>query len=232
MSQQRGITSPAESLAASMAATESRTSALEVVAHQHPGRVGGVFLCTSGTRPANPTEGFTVYETDTNVYSYWDGSAWVTVLDPAAARVYAVKGTATQTNNSNVTLVDITGLSFAVASGVMYHFKFMGLYQSAATATGISFTFSGPATTYIGWNMQVEQAAAGTDSMFVASATALTTVLTSASVVAINTSYAWELEGFVQPSATGTLQARFRSEVNLSQVTIVAGSVGVLTRVG
>lgn len=231
MSAQRGITSPAESLAASLTQGEARTAALEVVAHQHPGRVGGVFLCTSTTRPANPSEGFTVYETDTNVYSFWDGSAWVTVLDPAASRVYTVKGTTLNTNNSNVTLTDITGLSFAVDSGQMYHFKFMGLYQSTATATGISFTFSGPATTYVGWNMQVEQAAAGTDSMFVASAIALTTVLTSASVVAANTSYAWELEGFVQPSANGTLQARFRSETNLQQVSVRAGSIGILTRV-
>lgn len=232
MSQQRGITSPAESLAASMTATESRTSALEVVAHQHPGRVGGVFLCTSGTRPANPTEGFTVYETDTNVYSYWDGSAWVTVLDPAASRVYTAKGTTQVTNSSSTVGSDITGLAFAVESGQMYHFVFLGRYQSAATSTGISFAFSGPAVTYVGWGAQIEQGSDGTDQVFTGFSNALTTVITSASVPVANTSYAWRLEGYLQPSAAGTLQARFRSEINLSQVTIMAGSVGILTRVG
>jgi hypothetical protein len=35
--------------------------------------------CTSGTRPSSPPEGMTVYETDTDRYSSYNGSAWVTL---------------------------------------------------------------------------------------------------------------------------------------------------------
>lgn len=37
-----------------------------------------VIVCTSGTRPSSPPEGMTVYETDTDRYSTYNGSAWVT----------------------------------------------------------------------------------------------------------------------------------------------------------
>lgn len=36
----------------------------------------GVIPCTSGTRPTATHEGMTIYETDTNLYSTWDGAAW------------------------------------------------------------------------------------------------------------------------------------------------------------
>jgi hypothetical protein len=34
-------------------------------------------VCTSGTRPASPAEGQTIYETDTDRQLVWNGSAWV-----------------------------------------------------------------------------------------------------------------------------------------------------------
>jgi hypothetical protein len=35
-----------------------------------------VIVCTSGTRPASPPEGMTVYETDTNLLMCYNGAAW------------------------------------------------------------------------------------------------------------------------------------------------------------
>lgn len=35
-----------------------------------------VFVCTSTTRPASPAEGQLIYETDTDLYQMWNGSAW------------------------------------------------------------------------------------------------------------------------------------------------------------
>lgn len=35
-----------------------------------------VITCTSTTRPASPVEGMTIYETDTDIYQTWTGSAW------------------------------------------------------------------------------------------------------------------------------------------------------------
>lgn len=36
-----------------------------------------VITCTSSTRPASPSEGMTIYETDTDVYRTYDGTNWV-----------------------------------------------------------------------------------------------------------------------------------------------------------
>lgn len=36
-----------------------------------------VITCTSGTRPASPVSGMTIYETDTECYATYSGSAWI-----------------------------------------------------------------------------------------------------------------------------------------------------------
>lgn len=36
-----------------------------------------VIVCTSGTRPSSPPEGMLIYETDTDWYVSWNGSAWL-----------------------------------------------------------------------------------------------------------------------------------------------------------
>lgn len=151
---------------------------------------------------------------------------------PTGPGVSVVKSTSSFINTSATTPTSITGLSFSVDSGSMYHFKFMGLYQSTATTTGIAFTFTGPATTYCAWKVEIQTTAtAGTDMMYTAAATSLSTVVTSISVGATNTSYIWSVEGFVQSSATDTLQLQFRSETG-TQVGINAGSIGMLTPIG
>lgn len=140
-----------------------------------------------------------------------------------------VTGSST-TNSSNTTPTDVTGASFSVGVGT-YWFKFRGRYQSAATTTGVGFTFSGPATSAVAWGAQIRQAAAGTDQMYTDTATALTTVVVSASVVAANTDYEFEVEGHATFTASGTLQLRCRSEVNASQITIQSGTIGLLIQV-
>lgn len=41
-----------------------------------------VVVCTSSTRPSSPAEGWTIYETDTDSYSCYNGSAWKTLVIP------------------------------------------------------------------------------------------------------------------------------------------------------
>lgn len=38
-----------------------------------------VITCTSSTRPASPNEGMTIYETDTNLFLFYTGTAWQSV---------------------------------------------------------------------------------------------------------------------------------------------------------
>lgn len=56
-----------------------------------------VIVCTSATRPASPPEGMTVYETDTDRYSSYTGSAWVT-LGQTITGTYVPTLTAATTN--------------------------------------------------------------------------------------------------------------------------------------
>lgn len=143
-----------------------------------------------------------------------------------------VRQSASDSNTSNTTLDNIPGLAFAVTSGRRYHFKFMGTYQTAATTTGMGMAFSGPSMTDFMAIYQMQQAAAGTDQFFQGTSLALTTVVTSTGVVAATTNYAWMVEGVLLPSAGGTIQLQYRSEVNTSNVTVQNTGVGILTDCG
>jgi hypothetical protein len=154
-------------------------------------------------------------------------------VDSVASSVVArVKSTNAATTTSSTTPVDITGLAFSLTSGTMYHFRFQGVYQTAATTTGIGFTFTGPATTYCAWFVSIQQGNAGTAQYYSNSTTSITAQLTSASVINSGTNYLWRVEGLIQPSATSTLQLRTVSEVGGSSITVQAGSLGILTVIG
>jgi hypothetical protein len=45
-----------------------------------------VIVCTSTTRPASPNEGMTIYETDTDRYRTYSGTAWENLADSGAWR--------------------------------------------------------------------------------------------------------------------------------------------------
>ena len=151
----------------------------------------------------------------------------------AGTGILTCKQTAQVTNSSSSTPTDITGLSFSLTSGRRYHFKFMVTYQTAATTTGVGFCFSTPAMTASNYKVEIMQAAAGTDQMYTNSVVNnLTTVLVSASAIALGTDYIASIEGFCQPSADGTLQLRCRSEVNASQITIQNTGIGFLVDAG
>ena len=56
-----------------------------------------VIVCTSATRPSSPNEGMVVYETDTFVYSMYNGTAWVRLVTPGAWETYTPSWTSTGT---------------------------------------------------------------------------------------------------------------------------------------
>lgn len=161
-------------------------------------------------------------------------TTWANFTDYYNNQGLVTKGardTTSRTSTSNTTLT-ATSLTFSVTSGTMYHIKCLGTFRSAATTTGLALGFSSTvATTYCGWDVAIEQAAAGTDKYYTNTATALTTTLISTAVVAANTDYVWELEGRFQPSASGTVTVGFRSEVSGSTITWQPGAMAILTAV-
>lgn len=136
---------------------------------------------------------------------------------------------------STTTLADVTDLTFALAANTKYHFRFIAIFRSAATTTGIGFSVNGPATPT---SLAVGVTITGT----IASATAgywgsyfftaydgggLTT-----GVSATATDYVATVEGYIQTGATaGNIVLRCKSEVAASAVTVRAGSFGTLTQV-
>lgn len=139
--------------------------------------------------------------------------------------ILTAKNSGTQTNNSNSTPTSITGLSVAVTSGRRCIVTAYVPFQSnAATTTGIGFVWTGPAMTNVNWQVATPSAAVGPDQLWTANATALATVLVSPGVVATNTTYLATITGVFTPSAGGTLQLQFRSEVNSSQVSVLDGA--------
>jgi hypothetical protein len=119
-------------------------------------------------------------------------------------------------------------MTVPLTAGHRYIFRAYIPFQTAATATGIGFTFTGPATTTFNSRATIQQAAAGVAHVFVNTATAPATSLTSTAVVAANTQYLASLEVVLTPSANGSLQVGFRSEVNGSQVSVLNGAAGYL----
>jgi hypothetical protein len=142
------------------------------------------------------------------------------------------KNSATQTNTSNSAAVAITGIAVPVTAGRRYVFTVWAPFQTAATATGIGFAWTGPAMTTFASKAQIQQGAAGVAQTYTNTGSTLAAVLTSTAVVAANTTYLAVVEACFTPSASGTLQLSFRSEVNNSQVSVLNGVAGFLVDCG
>lgn len=175
---------------------------------------------------------------------YLDGQGWKVFANSGAIKTSLNQGnnatssslstvvlSADVTNNNAVanTIADVTGLSFPVTSGSTYWYRFVIMYTAAATATGSRWTINGPSNSLLGFTVSTpltsttnssdstSQTHSGAyDVPATANATSATATAGQANVVSI--------EGFVTPSADGTVIARFASEVANSAIIAKAGS--------
>ena len=74
-----------------------------------------VIVCTSGTRPASPVDGMTIYETDTDRQLTYDGTNWLNPDNVAGGTLGYAQVIADQTGITTET--DLTGLTVAVTVG-------------------------------------------------------------------------------------------------------------------
>jgi hypothetical protein len=129
----------------------------------------------------------------------------------------------TQTVNNNAvanTLADVTGASFAVSSGLRYWFEITIPYSSAATTTGSRWVINGPTGAY---NYTSEYTlTAATKTINCLSAANLPAASNATSLTVGNLVTIW---GFVSPSANGTIQVRFASEIANSAITALPGLI-------
>lgn len=168
---------------------------------------------------------------------YAEGRGWATYTTAGAIKNSLNQGTnsfATGTsrtllasdvvnNNSTAnTLADVTGLSFAVTSGQRYAFRFFINYDAAVTATGSRWTISGPTTSRLSYRSTypvtttTETLNAALGAYDLPSASNVTSALLNGNIAII--------EGFLTPTADGTVIARFASETASSAITAKAGS--------
>jgi hypothetical protein len=129
-------------------------------------------------------------------------------------------------NNNAVanTIQDVTGLSFSVTAGNKYYFLFIIPYTAAATTTGSRWSINGPAApTLLCYTSEYSLAATTTTRN--ANNIAYDLPAASNATSGATGSNMAQIEGFIIPSANGTVIARFASEVLSSAITAKAGAV-------
>jgi hypothetical protein len=137
-----------------------------------------------------------------------------------------VRLTADLAANSATALADATGLSFAVVAGQVYRFQFWVIFQSAALTTGIQLSVNAPASSALAYNVAIPISATAQVLGF---RRAVNVASVGTGVDAITANLLATVEGIIAPTASGTLQLRYSSEIAASAVTIKAQSCGELT---
>jgi hypothetical protein len=80
----------------------------------------------------------------------WAGVKTFNALPAGLSGILFARSTSDFTKNANITLTDVTGLSFAVGANDIWHFRFV-LRGESSTAAGWRFTLTGPAAPTAVW---------------------------------------------------------------------------------
>lgn len=128
------------------------------------------------------------------------------------------------TNNNAVanSIADVTGLSFPVVNGTRYWFRFCIQYTAAATTTGSRWTVNGPSFSELRYGSEYSLTTTsrtmneGLVAYDLPAASSASSAATAGNIAIV--------EGFIRPSADGTVIARFASEVASSAIIARTGS--------
>lgn len=151
-------------------------------------------------------------------YYWWDGTIWNRFSNETLRRFLS-----SNVINSNAvanTAADVTGLSFDVISGVTYKFKFYIVYNAAATTTGSRWSINGPTASSLMYSSEYTLTSTTTTRNIHLTGYNLPASSNASSLTTGNLAI---IEGYITPSANGTVIARFASEVASSAVTAVSG---------
>lgn len=133
--------------------------------------------------------------------------------------------TTSQLNNtSNATFVTINEHAINVVAGRTYVFEMLLRFQTAAKTTGLGMSIGGTATGSLTANANAI-ASTGTAGLYSGPLTALNGVVTTTAVAAANTPYIARITGIFVAATSGLIYPQFRSEVNGSQVSVLANSI-------
>lgn len=125
--------------------------------------------------------------------------------------------------NATTSYADVTGLSFPVTASRTYRFRFVVDYTCNATTTGSSWSINGP-TSPTRLSFRAEYSLTTTSRTTLEGCSAYDTNAANASSAATGANHAI-VEGFITPSADGTVVLRFISEVAVASAIVAkAGS--------
>lgn len=125
------------------------------------------------------------------------------------ARTYV---TGTDVTSTSTSFADVTGLSFAVTSGVKYEFRFRIPYVSSVSTEGSKWALNGPTVTYLQYDVIANNST--TARFFELSHNSYDPAVTASATTntAVTGNNMVEIIGTIVPSANGTLVARFGCE--------------------
>jgi len=167
---------------------------------------------------------------------YIDGYGWRTIGNNGAIKQTYTSGTnpvssliqntvlsgdVTHADAVANTIADVTGLSFAVTNGNKYWFRFVIPYTAAAAATGSRWSINGPTVTFLAYKsaytLSTTSETLNYATTYDAPANSNATSIAAGNLAVI--------EGYIVPSANGTVIARFASEVTVSAIVAKAGAI-------
>lgn len=174
------------------------------------------------------------WQKDTSAPDNISGYVDVSVLEPLVswknlANILTAKLTSDFTPGSGTSLVDVTGMSFSVTSGLYYHFVFTILFESDSPTGGMGIGLTYPATTI--FSAHVYTSMLLSQGTLAASKEESTnyigpsdTKVVSTAVAAAAQPYLVIFEGIIVPSADGTVQLRGSEELSSSVVKFKQGT--------
>ena len=141
------------------------------------------------------------------------------VVTGGATRVFLPSDVVNNNASAN-TIADCTGLLIPLSANITYKFKVFVVYASAATTTGSRCCISFPATTFVSYYSNYTLTATSiTNNQGLASAN-VPAASNASSLASGNIAI---IEGIIRPSAGGSLQVRFASEISASAITAIGG---------
>jgi hypothetical protein len=141
----------------------------------------------------------------------------------------SVKLSADTPTASTIALQNITGLSFNLSTGNTYLFAFDVMWKAAQTTNGIRLGLTFPAAVVVSSKVSIPVAPDGTAGLLHGTITSSGESVIGTGAETANTTYVASIEGTIEPSVNGTLQAQFGSELSTSAGIVVRNrSAGVL----
>lgn len=153
---------------------------------------------------------------------------WATPSGSGLPNYVSVKRTA-DTSTSLATPLNINGMTFSVTSGTYYAYRYVLLYQTAATTTGIKLSLTFPTVTTQSARVTIsgQTTDGATTEPWCGTINSSGDVVTSTGVAVVNVNYVAIVEGTILPSASGYLRLLWSSETTAA-ATLKQGSIGYI----